>query len=404
MQPPAIAPIATPSPASFDRVSVARGAALASIGDCAVCHTATDGASYAGGRAIGTPFGVVYAVNITPDPETGLGHWSKAAFVRAMRQGAARDGEPLYPAFPFDHFTRLSDADLTDLYAFVMTRSPVRATAPANRLIPPLGWRPLAAGWTLLFLHPGLTPDDPSRSPQWNRGRYLAEALGHCAACHTPRNLLGAEEHTRAYAGGWSDGWYAPPLNATSPAARAWTADALYTYLRTGLSPSHAAAAGPMGPVTAELARAPEADVRAIATYIASLIQGPGAAAPDGTAPVDHAGAAARARPAAASLFAGACATCHDAGAPMMNQGRPSLALGTPLREANPRDTLQIVLQGLTPPVGRAGPTMPPFAASLTDAQAGDLAAYLRARYTDQPPWPGDLTTEAAKARKEGGS
>jgi mono/diheme cytochrome c family protein len=254
----------------------------------------------------------------------------------------------------------------------------------------------------MLFLRHGPLADDPSRSAQWNRGRYLAEALGHCSACHTPRNLLGAEDAKRPYAGGWSDGWYAPPLNAASPARPPWTADSLHAYLRTGLSLDHAAAAGPMGPVTRGLAQAPDADVQAIAVYIASMRPQPPAR---GTLPVtDHAAAAARAHSQGAGLFAGACATCHEVGAPMMTQGRPNLSLGTPLHEADPRDTLQIILQGLAPPVGRAGPFMPGFAASLTDAQLADLLAYLRARYSDDPPWVGDLARQASKARREGQS
>jgi mono/diheme cytochrome c family protein len=398
---PAIAAIGRPSAAGFARASIERGAALAHVGDCAVCHTAGGGAPYVGGRAIPTPFGQIYSTNITPDAATGIGGWSLAAFRRALRQGVARDGAHLYPAFPYDHFGELRDADIADLYAFLMTRQAVKAEAPPNRLIFPLGFRPLLAGWKLLFLRLRPIADDPGKSADWNRGRYLVEALGHCGACHTPHNSLGAEQKAQAFAGGWAEGWYAPPLTAASPAAGAWTADELHRYLRTGLSNAHAAAAGPMGPVANELAAAPDAEVQAIAAYVADLTHGARAHA---AAPVDHTAVAAREHPAAATLFAGACAACHEAGAPMMGEGRPELSLGTPLREANPRDTLQIILQGLRPPVGRAGPAMPGFGAAFDDAQLADLAAYLRTRYTDGPPWPGDLAHEAAKARREGGS
>jgi mono/diheme cytochrome c family protein len=398
---PSLQKIAPPPPATFAKAAVVRGAGLAQIGDCVACH----GASYAGGSPVHTPFGTVFATNITPDPATGIGAWSLVAFRRALSKGVARDGSRLYPALPYDHFTHTSAADLDDLYAFLMTRTPVRATAPANRLIPPLGFRPLLAGWQWLFLHPGVAASDPSRSADWNRGRYLVEGLAHCGACHTPRNLLGAEEPDHAYAGGWSDGWYAPPLNASSPAARAWTPEAMYDYLRTGLSFSHAAAAGPMGAVSRELSAAPDADVRAIATYTSSLMAGAKAARVVAAAPApDQAEAAARAHPQGAALFAGACATCHGPGAPMMLEGRPVLSIGTPLYEATPRDTMKIILQGLESPVGRSGPYMPAFGDSLTDAQVGEIAAYLRARYSDRPPWPGDLSHEAAQARKAGAS
>jgi nicotinate dehydrogenase subunit B len=392
---PTIARVTRPTAASFSPALVAKGRALAMIGDCAVCHAAPDGRAYAGGGPIATPFGTVYASNITPDETTGIGDWSEPAFRRALREGVSRNGTHLYPALPYDHFNTLSDGDVEALYAFLMTRPAVEARKPANRLIPPLGIRPLLAGWKALFLRPQPVKADPSRPPDWNRGHYLVDALAHCGSCHTPRNALGVERADKLFAGGWADGWYAPPLNAASPALRAWTPERLHLYLRTGLDPDHAAAAGPMGPVTHGLSKAPEADVRAIAVYIASL----SGRTEDG-APVEQAEAAARAHPQAVQLFEGSCAGCHDPGAAMMTAGRPSLSLGTPMREDNPRDTMQIVSKGLSPPVGRQGPYMPPFA--LTDAQLGDLAAYLRARYTTLPPWPGNLTRPAAKARKEG--
>ena len=382
----------------FDPASVARGEAWSRLGDCAVCHAATGGAPYAGGRPLQTPFGTVYSTNITPDPDTGIGSWSLAAFQRAMQRGIARDGTHLYPAFPYDHYTHVDPTDIGDLYAFLMTRRPVRATAPVNRLVFPLGFRPLLAGWNLLFLHGSRVVPDPARSADWNRGRYLVEGLAHCGGCHTPRNLLGAEQHDHALAGGWSDGWYAPPLNHASPALRPWTAERLFIYLRTGLDRDHAAAAGPMGPVAGQLAQAPEADVRAIAVYVADRMARPNPAGPT-TAGPDRATDAAVAQPVGAALFAGACATCHGAGAPMMLEGRPALGLGTPLRENTPRDVIQIMLQGLEPPVGEAGPYMPAFAASLTDSQIAQIAAYLRARFGDHPPWPSNLERAVRTAR-----
>jgi mono/diheme cytochrome c family protein len=400
---PPIAAIAPPPPSGFAQDEVVRGAALAHLGYCAVCHSAPDGAPYAGGLKLKTPFGAVYSSNITPDAATGIGRWSLPALDRAMRQGVSRNGAHLYPAFPYDHFTHATDGDVKAIYAFLMTRSPVRATPPANRLIPPLGFRPLLAGWKLLFLHTGSIATDPNRSAEWNRGRYLAESLAHCGGCHTPRNAFGAEERTHAYDGGYAEGWYAPPLNASSPAAQAWTVDRMDGYLRTGLDLNHAAAAGPMGEVARQLSAAPPADVHAIAVYIASLMAGAPASRSE-TPPVDRAAQAARDHPQGAALFAGACSSCHGPGAPMMLEGRPQLSLGTPLYEPTPRDVIQIVLFGLKPPVGRSGPYMPPFGDSVSDAGVADITAYLRARYSDKPPWPGDLKQEVAKARKEGAS
>jgi mono/diheme cytochrome c family protein len=392
---PAWPPLAGPS-TPFDPAIVARGEKLAHVGNCAGCHTAQGGRPFAGGRPLETPFGTVFTTNITPDPETGIGRWSRKAFVRALRDGVALNGDLLYPAFPYDHFTHASDADIDALYAFLMTRPAVLARAPANRLKEPFSFRPLVAGWNLLFLRKGPLIDDPGQSADWNRGRALAEGLAHCGGCHTPRNELGAERSDQAYDGAWTEGWYAPPLNANSPAVRPWTAEDLFAYLRTGLSASHAAAAGPMGSVTRGLAQASEDDVRAIAVYFASLMAHAPAAPP-----ADKGNVADAAHPDAAALFAGACATCHAAGAPMMQEGRPTLAWGTPLHEDTPNDTIQIIMHGLAPPAGRAGPTMPAYGDSFSDRQLADITAYLRARFTDKPPWP-DVPQAVAQVRKGG--
>ncbi|PTQ07478.1 cytochrome C [Sphingomonas oleivorans] len=396
---PAIAPIPVPSPSSFPAEQVARGAVLAKLGDCAVCHTAEGGRPLAGARALATPFGTLYSDNLTPDPDTGIGHWSAAAFRRAMKDGISRSGAHLYPALPYEHFTHVTDADLDAIYAFLMTRRPVHQEAPANKLIPPLGFRPLLAGWKMFFLHKGAVPVDPGRSTEWNRGAYLVEGLGHCGGCHTPRNLAGGEEGARAYHGGVAEGWHAPALDASNPAARAWTPDALYTYLRTGISPDHGAAAGPMGPVVESLASVPESDVRAIATYIASRMAGRDIGSP-APAPLDNEVAAAKRFPEGATLFAGACAGCHGPGAPMMGQGRPSLGLVSNLRDDDPTSAIQAILQGIEPPIGGRGPKMPGFADSLTDGQVAAVIAYARARYTDRPDW-SKLEQTVRKARKE---
>jgi mono/diheme cytochrome c family protein len=396
---PSIAPIAIPKVSAFTQASVERGAVLAKLGDCAVCHTSEGGAPLAGGRPLATPFGTLFATNITPDRQTGIGVWSRAAFIRAMRDGVRRDGAHLYPALPYEHFTHVTDGDLGDLYAFLMTRRPVRATPPPNRLIFPLGFRPLLAGWKLLFLQKGQVKSDPTKTAEWNRGAYLAEGLGHCAACHSPRNLAGGEERARAYAGGVAEGWRAPALDASNPAARRWTQEALYTFLRTGISPDHSAAAGPMAPVVESLSTVPEEDVQAIATYFASKLGGGSPGAPGKV--VERTALAAAAEPAGAVLFAGACAGCHGPGAPMAAQGRPSLALSSDLRDADPTNAIQSVLQGIEPPVAGRGPKMPPFAASLTDTQVAATLAYARARYTDRAAWP-KLAKTVRKVRREG--
>ena len=228
---------------------LARGAALAAVGGCRGCHTAKGGPSYAGGGVVSTPFGVIYGTNITPDHDTGIGGWTLADFDKAVRRGLRPGGQPLYPAMPFDHYAALTDADVSALYAFIMTRPAVRSTPPANRLIPPLGLRPLMHLWRVLFFRPAPAPKD--------RGAYLVQALGHCGACHTPHGMLGQEHQRQALAGGWSEGWYAPALNAASPASSAWTEERLYAYLTTGLDTDHAAAAASLSRAGACIGAAP---------------------------------------------------------------------------------------------------------------------------------------------------
>ena len=262
---PPIAPIEPPAPASFDAALVRRGAQLAAVGNCAGCHTARGGLPYAGGVPLETPFGTVHGTNITPDAQSGIGGWSEAAFRRAMREGVARHGARLYPVFPFTHFSRVSDEELHALYAFLMTREPVQAKTPSNRLQFPFNVRPLLAGWSRLYLDRTPLRPEARMSAEWNRGAYLVRSLGHCSSCHTPRDALGGEESQRYLDGGEAEGWRAPALNARSPSPLPWTAEQLESYLRTGLAPDHAIAAGPMREVVEGLARAAPADVRAIA-------------------------------------------------------------------------------------------------------------------------------------------
>jgi mono/diheme cytochrome c family protein len=384
---PAIAPVeARPT---FPPAQIARGAELAAVGDCAVCHTASGGRPYAGGRGVPTPFGTIYATNITPDPDTGIGQWSEAAFRRAMRDGIDRAGRHLYPVLPYPHFTRASDDDIGAMYAFLMTRAPVHAGTPPNNLPFPLDNRILLAGWNLLYLKPGPWQPDPAHDATWNRGFYLVEAIGHCGACHTPHNPLGAEKGGQALAGGQAENWYAPPLQAASPARQPWTEDALATYLRTGFDEHHGAAAGPMTAVTEELASVPEPDVRAMAVYIASLMP---KQAPEPVAARGGGDASAQA------IFAGACAGCHGVDAPMTRAGAPSLALSSAVNAPTPQGVIQIILNGIPWREGRSAPYMPSFASALTDKQVAQLAGYLRATFSGKPAW-SDLPAEVAKAR-----
>jgi nicotinate dehydrogenase subunit B len=393
---PAIPPIDPPARSSFSAAEIARGAQLATLGNCASCHTRDGGPSYAGGRPMETPFGTLYGANITPDPDTGIGRWSLAAFRRALREGVRRDGAHLYPAFPYDRLSKIDDRDIAALYAFLMTRQPIQAEEPSNRLYPPLGFRPLLAGWKLLFFAPQQFKPDPTKSPEWNRGAYLVEGLAHCASCHSPRNAFGAEKLDNAYGGGEADGWRAPPLNRSTAAVGGWSADDLQQYLLYGVSLRHGAAGGPMGEVTFNMARSPRPDVRAVSVYIASLMGEPRAVKPWG----DGDARATASFPQGASLFGGACASCHAPNSRMITEGRPGLEVSTALADDDPRLAIQTLLAGIRPPTGPAGPFMPPFRASLNDADLAALLNYTRMRFAGKAPWP-VLERDVATARKQ---
>jgi nicotinate dehydrogenase subunit B len=403
----AIAPIARPDASVYSAATIARGRQLAALGDCAVCHTAADGGAInAGGRAIETPFGTIYSTNITPDPETGIGAWSYVAFERAMREGIHRDGRQLYPAFPYPHFARATDADLQALYAFLMAQDPVRADNRKTRLAFPFNWRPLMAGWNALFHRAQIFQADATQSAIWNRGAYLVEGLGHCGACHSPLNALGAERPNAYLAGGVAEGWEAPPLTSLSRAPIPWSEDEFYAYLRSGESRFHGVAAGPMTPVVKELASLPDQDIRAMAVYLGSFNQDPiGKSAQDvlageletltGTRVVAASAIGAR-------LYQGACAVCHQVGGPVLFGSRPSLALNSNLHSAVPDNLIQVILHGIASPVSSDLGYMPAFKDSITDAQLAELVSYLRRQFApDKPPW---TAVEAAIGRVKGGN
>ena len=399
----AIDPVVPPVAANFDRALVQKGASLATLGDCGVCHTNKGGESLAGGVALPTPFGTIYSTNITPDPETGIGQWSEAAFVRAMREGVARDGRHLYPAFPYDHFTKVTDDDDRALYAYLMTRRPVHAVAPTNALPFPINIRVVMAAWNVLFLRGGAYQPDKTQTTEWNRGAYLVEGLGHCGACHTPRNILGAEKAHQRLAGGEAEGWTAYALDAASPAPMSWTEDSLKHYFAHGWEADHGVARGPMAPVAANLSSVSQDDTAAIATYLASIAKDPASqkaaihtpsASPSTTVrPVVVQAAGAQTNPASFNaadpgsvIYATACSSCHEAGR-AVPYGGLHLGLSSAMNGPTPTNPINVILFGLPAAAGERGPIMPGFAGALSDEQIAQLLIYLRHSYSGEPQW-----------------
>ena len=376
----------------FDPATIERGRGLAALGTCAACHTVDAARPYAGGRALVTPFGTVHSTNITPDARTGIGQWSEAAFTRALREGVSRDGHLLYPAFPYDHYTKLAQDDIRALYAYFMTRPALAAPAQPNAMTFPFGFRPLVAFWNILYLKQEPWQPVAGQSTEWNRGAYLSVALAHCTACHTPRTKLGGADFSRHLDGGEAEGWYVPALNEHNPSPVPWTRDHLADYLRTGIAPEHAVAGGPMQASVENLRLADPKDIDAIATYIHSYL----AKAPPRQTRAGMPGGL----PAPAAndpdlqrmqlghmVYANSCARCHEAGREATSGAALQLQKAVALYDPDPRSLIHIVRDGISPPDGEPARWMPAFGPILTDEQTGALAAYLRRYGAGQPQW-----------------
>jgi len=398
----AIAPIARPDASVYSSTTIARGQQLAALGACAECHTSVNGIVNAGGRPIETPFGIIYSTNITPNEATGIGAWSYPAFERAMREGIHRDGKHLYPAFPYTHFAKASEADLQALYAYLMAQAPVRAEAPKSQLRFPFNLRPLMAGWNALFHRAETFRADPAKSEAWNRGAYLIEGLGHCSACHSPRNALGAEQHGQYLAGGFAEGWEAPALTSLSQAPIPWSEDELFAYLRTGESRFHGVAAGPMAPVVKELTALPDDDIRAMAIYLASFNEGAidRSAQQTRAAQLETATKVTFAPSPGAQLYQGACAVCHEVGGLPLFGSRPSLALNSNLHSTQPDNLIQVILHGIAKPAVSDLGYMPAFKDSMSDAQIAELVSFLRKQFAPNKPAWTEVSSSVSRIRQ----
>jgi mono/diheme cytochrome c family protein len=371
--------------------AVARGRYLALAGNCAGCHTLAGGAAYAGGLGIPTPFGVVFAGNLTPDVQTGLGGWTAGDFWRALHNGRSRDGHLLYPAFPYTHFTRTTRDDANALFAYLRS---LPAVAQANRpheLAFPYNTQAALAMWRALYFRPGVERADPARSAEWNRGAYLVRGLGHCSTCHAPRGLLGGIDESPELQGGLIPqlNWFAPGLGprvdasvaastrqADTHAARAQR-DEWAALLKAGVS-AHATASGPMAEVvfksTQHLA---DADVQAITTFLAGL---PAVPRPDAPG-ADIKPVAASLLEAGRSVYKDRCAECHgDEGAGTPGAYPRLVGNATVLAEP-PVNLVRIVLEGGFQPATAANPRphgMPPFGQSLSNAEISAVLSFTR--------------------------
>jgi mono/diheme cytochrome c family protein len=376
-------PSASPDASAATPANLARGAYLARAGDCMACHTVRGGPAYAGGRALETPFGPLYAPNITPDLDTGIGAWNADDFWGALHNGKARDGRLLYPAFPYTNYTKVTRADSDALYAFLHSLPAVKQANTAHALRFPYNQQGALAAWRLLFFKPDVFAPAASQSAAWNRGAYLVEGLGHCSACHASRNAAGAS--MRGLGGGLipAIGWYAPSLTSDAEAGLgSWELAHIVQLLKTGVSP-RATVFGPMAEVVERsLQHLSETDVSAMASYLKSL--------PATRAEVREQLKGERVDQVVAQgkkLYATHCADCHGADGLGLAPAYPPLAGNRAITMDNPVNAVRIVLNGGFAPgtIANSRPYgMPPYSHVMDDYEVAAVVSYLRASWGNQ--------------------
>ena len=354
---------------SYSRI--ARGHYLVRAGDCAACHTADGGEPFAGGRAIPTPFGKIYAPNITPDKETGIGSWSGDDFYKAMHDGIDREGEHLYPAFPYPWFTRMTRDDVSAIKAYLDTLKPVHNESQPPQLPWPMSWRGSLAVWNKLYFDPGTFQARADKSAEWNRGAYLVEGAGHCAACHTPKNFLGGTQKKQALQGGDAgEHWYAPDLTGDlRDGLGRWSQADIIEYLKTG-SNEKTAATGQMAEVVERSTQhLSDYDLKAIAIYLKDM-------------PAPHSGKSEeQSKPDqqvmsdGAGIYLDNCAGCHMGGSGQAGVF-PALKGSATVQAEKPDTLIHVVLAGGTKPETAGKPTglqMPSFEDKLDDRQIAEV-------------------------------
>ena len=359
--------------AAPDYARVAGGRYQAILADCMGCHTAPGGRPFAGGVVLETPFGRLTAPNITPDDATGIGTWTEEEFRRAVKSGIAPGGRRLYPAMPYPAYVRMRDADVGDLWAYLQTVNPVRNRVRVNLLPFPYNIRGLMAGWNWLFFKPAAPASQPGKSAIWLRGEYLVNGPGHCGACHSPKNLFGADK-AAALTGASLQGWFAPDITAQARRGiGSWRASELVTYLKSGHN-GHSMATGPMAEVIENsTSQMSDADLTAIAAYLKDV---PGD--PASPRPLDAGEARMKA---GAATYEDNCRSCHNPGGGGQSVIFPPLAANPVVQQAGADTLIRVVLAGTQAAQTARAPTaaaMPSFAWRLNDAEIADVLTYIR--------------------------
>jgi mono/diheme cytochrome c family protein len=361
---------------------VERGKYLAQAGDCIACHTVPGSKIFSGNRPMPTPFGTLYAPNITPDRETGIGKWSAGEFYNMMHTGRSPKGYLLYPAMPFASYTKVTRADSDAIFAYLRSVPPVRLQSREHELRFPYNNRALLIGWRTLYFKEGEFQPDRAKSVEWNRGAYLVEGLGHCAMCHTPINALGGSSQEKAFQGGLipMQNWYAPSLTSNREAGLGnWALQDIVDLLQKGVS-NRGTVYGPMAEVTFNsLQFMSDEDVRAMAVYLKSLPadQGPASDPAEAPARADISQAYSEGR----RIYAARCAGCHGAEGRGKLPHYPPLARNQSIGMGSAVNPIRIVLNGGYPPGTRRNPMpygMPPFAQDLNDHEIAAVVTFIR--------------------------
>jgi mono/diheme cytochrome c family protein len=374
-------------PASLAKASlVERGEYLARAADCMVCHTTPGGKEYVGGLAFKLPFGTLYSTNITPDKETGIGNYSDQDFLDAIHRGTRRDGARLYPAMPFTSYTYITDADALAIKAYLFSLAPVRLAAPPNTLMFPFNQRWAMIFWSALFNPDKRFEPDTAKTPEWNRGAYLAEALAHCGECHTPRNLAFALDNREKFAGAVAAGWRAYNISSDKGAGvGAWTDAELVSYLSTGHAAGRGTASGPMGEaVDQSFSRMPSEDIRAMVAYLRSVpavasTDLPATLAPPALASHKESGSTPNVQ--GKKVFEGACVSCHGWTGQSPLTPFATLTGARAVNDPGATNVAQIVISGTKRQTPPGALSMPAFGSAYSDAEIAAVANYVTARF-----------------------
>jgi mono/diheme cytochrome c family protein len=366
---------------------VAKGKYLAAAADCAACHTAKGGKDYAGGRAFKLPFGTIYTPNITPDRETGIGNWTDEQFLRAVHKGIGRNGERLYPAFPYASYTLLTDADVHAIRAYLDTIPAIHQQNVANTFSFPFNQRWLMGVWGAFFNPDKRFMPVAERSAQWNRGAYLIEAAGHCGECHTPRTVMQAMNTRQKFAGGQAEGWNAYNISQDRlSGVGAWSKEDLTNYLVKGHALGHGVASGPMAEVVERsTSQLTASDIAAMVEYLQTVpprssgpsiaVAGPPQATVSGSLPAGGQGK---------RIFEGVCASCHNWNGKGAVSTDQQLTGARAVNDVSARNVALMILNGRGSPA-RKGSYMPSFRASYTDVEVAEVANFVTARFGSKP-------------------